>query len=1474
MKEIQTQKPSTIRKCKTVVRTIITKYTFVFLFLPVLFIAYPLFGFGPGVSTGGDFPFADTGDYAVDKLWLWVEKGSYANFEVISRFPIIALWYILNFFALDSAVISRIMIVFGFLASSFSFYFAFIFLFKNKLQSRSENNGGYLFNDGMRLRLAAILGSLFYAYNVWSFHRISHWYLWIGYAVLPIFFCSIFYAFKYPRNWKYIISSVLLWSLASTTPHMTIFYGIIFIFCFALFLLKGLLRNQNKKKKLELLLPLFSIVIIYALLNLYWIYPYVLAQQTRSVSPDYLLVIEGLETLSRDSNFLNTFRIVTDWSTGQPSENSSYYALWFSATFIVPVFAFSTTLFVKRSLRKYTLTFSLIAVLGIVLAMGTKSPINYFQLLLVTPVIENYVWIFRDPDKWSFAIAFSYSFLIGIGSYRIFEILGHSSSKRVSKNVVMVSFFLLLLVGSIYISSIPVYANTMLNELKPVRFPNEFDRLNEYFTNTKTDKIFFMPYPAVETTWHKSGRVGGIYQIHSQVPSIESAGPATRNYYNFFVDSIIENRSKNIGNLIYPLGTSHFIFHNDTWNIGNGSIDYVNLELLRKLNELEGFENQANIGFFSIFNAKEDIPNNLEFNIPKHTIAATGGLDMLASLNTIPSYDSLNSSVIFLNDALSDNAGAFDTIATKGSDSNLDLAFSFLKPEHVVGISTFTNNHDPMHMWSKSSSLDPVNRFYHPYLERFGFDSWAFDYGKGIAMTQRTGANLSFPIQSTEDAQYQGFLRYLENQRGGILRIYLDGKILGDINSLSDSNKYAWNKLFDTSNSSLNISKGKHILTIENLSGFNSVNVLALVPQSEIERINNLASNLLNSTDIFYILEAESDFNLTPQASNISDYSIPFFELNDTGPDGIGAEKTFSWQFKTPRNNDLYSFIVAVNDNSNSTNSYTFKNLELSSDDNSSKLLELDFEDKGGFVPLAVLRQSQFQGHHDDFLSIYPEQGKPLSGNSSLGITIPKSGKVTDWATVSTDFIPIYDNSYYNFSMDISTKDIRQLHVKSLFYDTNEKRIGQEIVYNGRDGTFADSVSSSLIPPKGAKFMRVEILAGQNTKGDSSYIVDNVLIQEIPHNNNLMVESKNGLSMSSALRRGPGFPELSGITEREDGNSNVSKYEFIRTKPIPVKENSRYNLILTTEANGMSHPSALAYIGSSQNAKEDAIRSDVNASGGKTVSLDKDSQIYTNIEVLKASNYTLALRAKSCSDCKFITINVLGNEASPSGGPYYGLKKYNVSSSENEPLGNNTFDWFQIKDIFLEPGKYEIRINTDSEVDLDSAVIFSSGLSRSGLNRLDSDLGITDTFGAGSQSPPAYITKYDKINPTKHTVSISNATRPYTLSFAESYDPLWRATISSEENSDNHEGRDTIYTKSIPLYSIVNGFPINMTGNYKITVEYLPQIWFWQASLISFPTLIIIVGILFQDFIRRNYLVYLDRLRAFMKSSQHTNDQV
>ena len=99
--------------------------------------------------------------------------------------------------------------------------FSFLLFLKSKL------------NDSLTvLRASAVIGSLVYAYNVWPFNRIHHWYLWIGYSLLPLFFISIFLYFKNPRDWKYLLLSIFLWSVASATPHMALFYGIILIALF------------------------------------------------------------------------------------------------------------------------------------------------------------------------------------------------------------------------------------------------------------------------------------------------------------------------------------------------------------------------------------------------------------------------------------------------------------------------------------------------------------------------------------------------------------------------------------------------------------------------------------------------------------------------------------------------------------------------------------------------------------------------------------------------------------------------------------------------------------------------------------------------------------------------------------------------------------------------------------------------------------------------------------------------------------------------------------------------------------------------------------------------------------------------------------------------------------------------------------------------------------------------------------------
>lgn len=56
-------------------------------------------------------------------------------------------------------------------------------------------------------------------------------------------------------------------------------------------------------------------------------------------------------------------------------------------------------------------------------------------------------------------------------------------------------------------------------------------------------------------------------------------------------------------------------------------------------------------------------------------------------------------------------------------------------------------------------------------------------------------------------------------------------------------------------------------------------------------------------------------------------------------------------------------------------------------------------------------------------------------------------------------------------------------------------------------------------------------------------------------------------------------------------------------------------------------------------------------------------------------------------------------------------------------------------------------------------------------------------------------------------------------SFAEAYDPLWEARIY-------RDGKLVEKVKSIPLYSVINGFWINETGNLEIVIRYTPQDWF------------------------------------------------
>jgi len=87
------------------------------------------------------------------------------------------------------------------------------------------------------------------------------------------------------------------------------------------------------------------------------------------------------------------------------------------------------------------------------------------------------------------------------------------------------------------------------------------------------------------------------------------------------------------------------------------------------------------------------------------------------------------------------------------------------------------------------------------------------------------------------------------------------------------------------------------------------------------------------------------------------------------------------------------------------------------------------------------------------------------------------------------------------------------------------------------------------------------------------------------------------------------------------------------------------------------------------------------------------------------------------------------------------------------------------------------------------------------------------------------VLEYKKINPVKYTAKV-HASKPFMLSFAEAYDPLWVCYVNGQK------------IHSIPLYGVINGFYINQTGHLEITIEYEPQRWFNLGCTISLTTLL------------------------------------
>lgn len=105
---------------------------------------------------------------------------------------------------------------------------------------------------------------------------------------------------------------------------------------------------------------------------------------------------------------------------------------------------------------------------------------------------------------------------------------------------------------------------------------------------------------------------------------------------------------------------------------------------------------------------------------------------------------------------------------------------------------------------------------------------------------------------------------------------------------------------------------------------------------------------------------------------------------------------------------------------------------------------------------------------------------------------------------------------------------------------------------------------------------------------------------------------------------------------------------------------------------------------------------------------------------------------------------------------------------------------------------------------------------------------------AEREKPP--VITYEKISAEKYRVRVRGAKAPFVLVLSEEYDGKWTASTSDGKTVD-----------SIPMYSTINGFPIDKTGNFDVVIEYQPQKWFFAGLILSLFVLFLSLLFLLYD---------------------------
>ncbi len=427
----------------------------------------------------------------------------------------------------------------------------------------------------------ALISSLFYFFNIFTLSQVfvrfvySLIFLW---AYLPLFLL-LWIRYLKLKNIR-SLSILLLSSIAFSDINVILSPILTLWFCAGLYLLIDFIFN--KQKILSLLKNVIFALILWIIVNSWWIYPF--TKLTNNAVANGLNNNQSMTSLTEVSGYFpnnELLRLRQTYMIGPKSETYDHFnktlvknISWVIFAIVISGFAAALyEIFIKKepNNKKIMLFSLLLFILGWFFCKGTNPPYgrDFFTFIFTRlPILQ----IYRNPyEKFGAVFLMGYSLLFAFGcNYLI-------SKFRSLKFVILT---LILYVALMFVT-IPMSNGSLFGAQYSVIVPPYYEEANQLIksaTKNSETRILQLPFisgSVIKYDWNYTGEEPSEFLFDNASVSRINYNPFLDEYYNLLQDQRYF-KNKNYTKILKLTGIDYIVLHDD-YNSDNKSLVNLNL---------------------------------------------------------------------------------------------------------------------------------------------------------------------------------------------------------------------------------------------------------------------------------------------------------------------------------------------------------------------------------------------------------------------------------------------------------------------------------------------------------------------------------------------------------------------------------------------------------------------------------------------------------------------------------------------------------------------------------------------------------------------------------------------------------------------------------------------------------------------------------------------------------------------------------